>query len=101
RLYDAKGYLVDSISYAQFCPELPDTIFTLALSHPDSSTFDRNWNMEVPTPGIKNKAYDAQLRHEADKSYWTKVFYVGGGSFFFISVAGIFLRRYFRRRKKA
>lgn len=100
RLYDEKGYLVDSITYNVYAPVLQDTAFTLALAHPDSSAFDRNWNVEIPTPGIINRAYSDHLRKEADKRYWTRVFYVGGGSFFFISVAGILLFRYFKRRKK-
>lgn len=100
RFYDENGLMVDSLSYESFCEELPDSNFTIALAHPDSSVSDLSWNRESPSPGTINKDYLDHLQHQAKKRYWTKVFYVGGGSFFFISVVGVLLFRYSKRRKK-
>ena len=100
KLYDKNGLIVDSLDYSFSCPAEPDSAFTLALAHPDSSSTDLSWNIESPSPSYMNKAYADYLQNEADKRYWTKVFYVGGGSFFFISVVGILLFRYSRKRKR-
>ena len=100
RFYDEEGLMVDSLNYTSFCTELPDSSFTIALAHPDSSASDLSWNRESPSPSYLNKAYFDHLQLEAKKKYWTKVFYVGGGSFFFISVAGVLLYRYFKRIRK-
>lgn len=100
KLYDDKGLLVDSLSYS-YAEERSDTMFTLALSHPDSSGSSISaWNYEQPSPSYSNKAYLDYLQGEADKKYWTKVFYIGGGSFFFILVSGLLYYRYSRKKNK-
>jgi hypothetical protein len=97
KLYDNQGYLVDSLTYEK---QEWDTLATLNLVHPDSSRHDqRHWNVEKQSIGGKSAAYLKYLKHEADKAYWTKIYYIGGGSFFFILVAGLFLRRSFKKRK--
>lgn len=98
KLYDRDGFIVDSLSYAY---DNWDTTATFSLVHPDSltHTFDQ-WNLEKPGPGAKSEAYQHYLKREADKRYWTKVYYIGGGGFFFILVVGIWLRRFFKKRKR-
>lgn len=99
RLYDNKGFLVDSITYTPYCNDLPDSTFTIALTHPDSCASNTAWMKERPNPGSINDTYQDYLDTEEKKRYWTKVFYIGGGSFFFISVVGILLFRSYRKRK--
>ncbi|MBD3639060.1 MAG: CotH kinase family protein [Crocinitomicaceae bacterium] len=101
KLYDQEEQIVDSLNYGFICPELPDTSFTAALIHPDSSKTDLHWRIESPTPGNLSQTYLDYLEREAEKRYWTKVFYIGGGSFFFILVVGILLFRYFKKRKRS
>lgn len=97
KLYDLEGLIVDSLSY-EF--DDWDTAATFNLVHPDSaSDVIANWNLEEPNPGDISKAYKAFLKHEADKKYWTKLYYIGGGSFFFILVVGLLLRRSSKKRK--
>lgn len=98
KLYDQEGFMVDSLRY-EF--EEWDTTASLSLAHPDSTGHHIDqWNLEKPNPGGKSIAYKAYLKHEADKRYWTKIYYIGGGSFFFILVGGILLRRSSKRRKE-
>jgi len=97
KLYDKQGYLVDSLTYQK---QDWDTLATLNLVHPDSSRYDQNhWNVENQSIGGRSEAYRKYLKHEADKAYWTKIYYIGGGSFFFILVAGLLLRRSSKKRK--
>lgn len=97
KLYDNQGFMVDSLTYFQ---KNWDSLATLNLTHPDSSRFDpAHWNREKPSPYGKSAAYLKYLKDEADKAYWTKIYYIGGGSFFFILVGGLLLRRFFKRRK--
>ena len=97
KLYDIEGLIVDSLTYVY---ESWDTAATFNLVHPDSaSDVFRNWNVEQPNPGDISRAYKAFLKHEADKKYWTKIYYIGGGSFFFILVVGLLLRRYSKKRR--
>lgn len=97
KLYDNKGYLVDSLTYKK---QEWDTLATLNLVHPDSSRHDQShWNVEKQSIGGKSVAYLKYLKHEADKANWTKIYYIGGGSFFFILVVGLFLHRSSKKRK--
>ncbi|NOQ72306.1 MAG: hypothetical protein GQ574_09920 [Crocinitomix sp.] len=97
KLYDQEGLIVDSLTYSF---DDWDTTATFNLVHPDSaSDVFANWNIEQPNPGDISRAYKAYLKHEADKKYWTKIYYIGGGSFFFILVVGLLLRRSFKKRK--
>jgi hypothetical protein len=97
KLYDLDGLIVDSLTYAY---DEWDTAATFNLEHPDSaSDVMANWNLEEANPGDISRAYKRYLKHEADKKYWTKIYYIGGGSFFFILVVGILLRRSSRKRK--
>lgn len=97
KLYDNKGYLVDSLTYEK---QEWDTLATLNLVHPDSSRYDQaHWNMEKQSIGGKSSAYLKYLKQEADKAYWTKIYYIGGGSFFFILVVGLLLHRSSKKRK--
>ncbi|MGB1102916.1 MAG: CotH kinase family protein [Crocinitomicaceae bacterium] len=97
KLYDNAGFIVDSLSYMF---DIWDTTASFSLVHPDSlSHTSRSWQLETPNPGRMSDAYKNSLKHEADKRYWTKIYYLGGGGFFFILVVGILLRRYFKKRK--
>jgi hypothetical protein len=98
KLYDLEGLIVDSLTYNY---DDWDTAATFNLVHPDSaSDIIGNWNLEQPNPGDISRAYKTYLKHEADKKYWTKIYYIGGGSFFFILVVGLLLRRSSKKRKK-
>ena len=98
KMYDEQGYLVDSLSYAY---DDWDTTATFSMVHPDSLSHSLDqWNLENPSPGDKSEAYQRYLKNEADKRYWTKIYYIGGGGFFFILVVGIWLRRFSKKRKQ-
>lgn len=101
KLYDANGAIVDSVNFKPWIPEKKQkSNYTLALSHPDSSFSNAYWKIEEPTPSYNNLSYQQFLRTEADKRYWTRVFYIGGGSFFFILVVGLLLYRYYKTVKR-
>jgi len=101
KLYDDKGFLVDSLSYHKLDEDLVEN-FSISLIHPDSLGHKKeNWLIENPTPLKINEAYRKYLEEEALKRLWLKRFYVGGGSFFFICLIGILLFRYSKKRKKA
>lgn len=96
KLYDKAGFLVDSLSYKKHDW---DTLATLNLVHPDSARHvEDHWKIEKPSASGKSAAHLKYLQHEADKAYWTKIYYIGGGSFFFILVAGLLLRRSSKKR---
>ncbi|MEO9533560.1 MAG: CotH kinase family protein [Crocinitomicaceae bacterium] len=99
KLYDEHGLIVDSLTYTS----ISDTgLFTIARPHPDSLNIPANrWKVEPPTPSYHNKAYLNYLQTEADKAKWTKLFYIGGGSFFFILISGFIWFRYSKRKKRA
>ncbi|UKN00557.1 CotH kinase family protein [Paracrocinitomix mangrovi] len=99
KLYDKEGFMVDSLNYTNLFPDLGDTLFSITIPHPDSSVNNLSWLKEKPTPSYHSKAYLDYLQEEADKKYWTKVLYIGGGSFFFILVAGILFYRYSRKKR--
>lgn len=97
KVYDSEGLIADSLTYnyADW-----DTMVSVSLVHPDSSrNKSANWIYEIPNPGGKSISYQKFLKLEADKKYWTQLYYIGGGSFFFILVVGLFLRRSFKKRK--
>lgn len=97
KIYDQEGLIVDSLTYQY---DNWDTTATVSLVHPDSVRYKpSHWKMESPNPGDKSEAYKTYLKHEADKRYWTKIYYIGGGSFFFILVVGLLLRRFSKKRK--
>lgn len=97
KLYDRNGLIVDSLSYSF---NDWDTTASISLIHPDSSRNNAmNWIKEKPNPGDMSLAYKAYLKLEADKRYWTKIYYIGGGSFFFILVVGLMWRRSSKKRK--
>jgi hypothetical protein len=74
--------MVDSLTYGGRS-EI-DSAFTLALAHPDSSASNSSaWTIEAPNPSYHNQVYRDHLKHLAESAYWTKVFYIGGGGFFF------------------
>ncbi|MEZ4922355.1 MAG: CotH kinase family protein [Crocinitomicaceae bacterium] len=98
KLYDAEGYIVDSLTYSVTLMEPLDSNFAIALKHPDSTGFWSSWIYERPSPSYMNDSYRSHLQHEADKRYWTKVFYIGGGSFFFILVGGVLFIRSYRKK---
>lgn len=99
KMYDQAGLIVDSLTYS-FDKSDSDTSFTLALVHPDSSSSSLTaWGFEKPSPSYSNKVFLDYLQNEADKKYWTKVFYVGGGSFFFILVSGLLFFRYSKKKE--
>lgn len=100
KIYDAQGFIVDSLTY-HFEEEDSDTAFTYSLVHPDSSRFRHSaWVKESPSPGWRSQAYHQFIVDEANKRYWTKIYYISGGSFFFILVAGTLLFRYSRKRRR-
>ena len=99
KLYDNQGFIVDSLTY--FDVEKRDSLFSISLIDPDSSGLNfNNWRIESPTPSFMSRSYSVYLKNEADKKYWTRVFYIGGGSFFFILVSGLLFYRSFKKRKK-
>lgn len=99
KLYDAKGLMVDSLTYVGTTTP-SDTAFSLSLVHPNSCTQGiEAYQLESPTPSYPSKAYSSYLKNEADKAYWTKVLYIGGGSFFFILISGFMWFRYSRKKK--
>lgn len=99
-LYDNEGLIVDSLTYFGIGEDDRESLFTISLMHPDSSRSNMlSWNNEDPGPGRISMAYANHLKMEADKRYWTKVYYVGGGSFFFILAVGLLSFRYFKNRK--
>jgi hypothetical protein len=101
KLYDKEGFVVDSLTYQSDYENLPDTAFTISLSHPDSTASYQAWKVSSPSPSYQNEPYQEFLKTEADKRYWTKVFYIGGGSFFFILVAGVLFIRYSRKKRNS
>jgi hypothetical protein len=99
RLYDKEGFIVDSLTYTE--QPVSDSLFTLSLVHPDSSSSSMNaWKIEAPNPSYASKSYRDHLKYLADKAYWTKVFYIGGGGFFFILISGYMWFRYYRKKKR-
>ncbi len=99
KLYDAAGFIVDSLTY-NFDIGEPDSAFTFNLVHPDSSRSGKTaWVIESPSPGGMSEAYHQFLVDEENRRYWTRIYYIGGGSFFFILVAGILFFRSFKRRR--
>ncbi|MEX1002311.1 MAG: CotH kinase family protein [Crocinitomicaceae bacterium] len=101
KMYDREGFMVDSLSYHTFCQnENPDSLFTISRVHPDSLSGIKHWKRETPTPSGHSNAYLQFLQQEADKKYWTKMFYLGGGSFFFILVVGILSFRHFKNKRQ-
>jgi hypothetical protein len=100
KLYDAAGLLVDSLSYPKYDKDLNgDSTYSISLVHPDSSGNVSAWIPGEPGPGEINAAYAAYLKSEEEKAYWTKVLFIGGGSFFFILAAGLWFTRYSKRKK--
>jgi len=101
RLYDAEGYLVDSLHYKKYEKDFyGDTTFTIGLVHPDSLRSSISaWTNEYPSPGSLSLAYKDFLQNEEDKAYWTKVFFIGGGGFFFILVGGLWFFRYSKKKR--
>lgn len=98
KLYDSDGFMVDSISFGGV--DL-DSSASYNLIHPDSLSHQIvSWKLEQPNPGIGSRTYRDFLKHEADKKRWTQLFYIGGGSFFFILVVGILWRRFSKKRRK-
>ena len=99
--YDAEGFMVDSLSYHSFAVtgDAVDSLFSISRTHPDSLSGIQNWIIEKPTPSFPSKWYKDYLQEEVEKRYWTKVFYIGGGSFFFILVVGILSFRYFKKKR--
>ena len=99
RLYDQEGFIVDSLTYGEQEPS--DSLFTLSLVHPDSASNSISaWKIEAPNPSLASKSYRDHLQYLADKAFWTKVFYIGGGGFFFILVSGYMWFRYSRKKKR-
>ncbi len=100
KLYDGLGSIADSLSY-EYGEDWPDSLVTQSLINPDSTgEHIEHWKRESPTPGEMSESYADYLEDEAEKRYWTKIYYIGGGSFFFIFVGGLLLRRSIKRRKK-
>lgn len=99
KIYDHEGLIVDSLTYTnQFSDR--DSLFSISLVHPDSSGNRlEHWEEEIPNPGGKSFAYRKFLKDEADKKYWTRIYYIGGGSFFFILVGGLLYYRYSKKVK--
>jgi hypothetical protein len=99
KLYDQNGLMVDSLTFREY-PDI-DTAFTLALVHPDSSSGSISaWSIETPNPSYPSQAYRDHLKHLADQAYWTKVFYIGGGGFFFILISGFMWFRYSKKKRE-
>jgi hypothetical protein len=97
KLYDENGLIVDSLTYFE---RSDSDLFSIARPHPDSINIPANrWKKEAPTPSFRNRAYLDYLQTEADKAKWTKVFYMGGGSFFFILISGFIWFRYSKRKR--
>ena len=101
KLYDAEGFLVDSLTYLPFDKDTQgDSTFTLNLVHPDSTRNSHTaWTAESPSPGALSVAYRDFLQNEDDKAYWTKVFFIGGGGFFFILAGGLWFFRYSKKKR--
>ena len=100
KLYDSKGYMIDSLHYEQIIDRV-DTLISLSLIHIDSSRYDKtNWDLESPTPLTKSNKYAHYLFEKEQKAIWKKRLYIGGGSFFFICLSGILWFRYSKKRKK-
>lgn len=98
KIYDAAGFMVDSVTYSPF-NTLSDTSYSLALAYPDSLD-NKTFNSEKPSPSYLNQTYKETLQNEANKAYWTKVLYLGGGGFFFILISGYMWFRSSRNKKK-
>jgi hypothetical protein len=99
KLYDNKGKIVDSLSYSNPFDADQDSSFTISLIHPDSTASPTAWKAETANPSYMSDGYKDHLKTEADKRYWTKIFYIGGGSFFFILVAGVLFIRYSKKKR--
>ena len=99
KLYDELGLIVDSLTYNS---RTDSNMFSIARPHPDSINVPTSrWKVESPTPSFHNHEYLNYLQTEADKAKWTKVFYIGGGSFFFILIGGFMWFRYSKKRKQS
>lgn len=100
KLYDKNELIIDSLTYAGV-KNKADSLFTISLTHPDSSRNIQNfWHIEPPTPLQKSKSYADYLYERQQEAIWKKRLYIGGGSFFFICLLGIMWFRYFRKKKK-
>ena len=97
-MYDDIGFVIDSLSYQSVSGQ-EDSLFTIALVHPDSCRFNmEHWNLDKPTPLSKSTAYLNFLFEQEQKAIWKKRLYIGGGSFFFICLLGIVWFRYSKKR---
>jgi hypothetical protein len=101
KLYDAEGYLVDSLTYQGYDEEeLDGHSGAISLVHPDSSRSSKTaWVKDATSPGKHSKSYLDYLHEQEERAYWTKVFYIGGGGFFFILAGGLLSFRYFKRKR--
>ena len=98
-LYDAEGFLIDSLSYMAYSKDLHgEETFSLSLTHPDSSGSVTAWINENINPGESSFAYRNFLQSEAEKAYWTKALLIGGGGFFFMLAVGLWYFRSFKKR---
>ena len=100
KLYDVDGLIVDSLRYAAADILSDENTFSISLVHPDSMRYSPTaWQKENPSPGQASLAYEAYLKAEEEKAYWTKTLFIGGGSFFFILVVGRFFYRYSKKKR--
>lgn len=100
-LYDAEGFLTDSLTYLKYDKEkFGENTFSINLSDPDSSVAGITaWIREDVNPGEQSLTYRNYLIYEADKAYWTKALFIGGGGFFFILAVGLWFFRSFKKRR--
>lgn len=100
KIYDQLGFLVDSLTYFKIKNKEMSFKSSWNLTHPDSceASFEA-WVLDSISPELDNLPYTRFIRSEAEKAYWTKVLFIGGGGFFFILVAGLWFFRRFRKTK--
>jgi hypothetical protein len=98
KLYDDLGQIVDSLTY--------DNVENKELKswnrrHPnDLGNGLDDWTLEYPRPGKMSMEHELFLKAEAEKAHWKKVYFISGGGFFFILLAGLVSYRLFKKRSK-
>jgi len=103
KLYDYEGRVVDYLVYDSTYSKI-DTVFTLAISVPDSSHNKlNNWKVQLPSPAEPNPSYTEALAawklQAADKQKLKMIFIVSG-CFLVAAVVLIFILRSRRKAKQ-
>lgn len=100
RLYDSKGFMVDSLTYDTLAYGAFKSKKTLNREHPGKS----GWSFADPTPGKINVPYALHLQQKEDEQklkeaikFWSVV---GGIAVVITGVAIYLLRRYYKAKRK-